>query len=310
MKTTHFSFSAIQVISLAILLILSSCVSLNHLNEAQDAFSKGAELENEQLFPGVSSDGGQNLDISRAVEQEMTNLSPSFYYTQSYAAIRQALEDEKSLQQDDLLGNALALKALCEWKLKKYGQARLTAEAAHSAFRRGNIPSPRDQAVMIALEGFIENDLAFNALGKLQREMDQKVGGSRPSSSEINQLFDEMQNFYRQNIYSLDGKAHLMEAIKIIEEAREEVSPNHPVQTYLLMSQLVCVKNWSDALSEIDRYLKKLGLGGMNNEARRWWTEEEERYNGYKTNYLEQLSNRLPGGDQNRVYSEWELILF
>ncbi len=306
----HYPYSKIKMISAAVLLLFSSCAQLNHLNQAQEAFNQGAELENRQLFPVTTSEGRANLDISKAIEQEMTNLSPTFYYAQSYAAIQKALEKEKALQEDNLLGNALALKALCEWKLKRYGQARLSAEAARNAFRQGAIPSPRDQAVMIALEGFIENDLAFNEMGALQKKIDDRIESGSALSTQAAPLFDEFQRSYRQNIHDPLGEARIEKAVQIIEKARKEINPNHPVQTYLLMSQLVCMKNWSDALNYADLMLKKLGLSGGNNEAGRWWKEEEERYTRQKTTYMEQLAGMLPKGDKNSVYQEWELLLY
>ncbi len=292
------------------LIIISACAQLNHLDRAQEAFSKGADIENRRLFSGLGTNAETNIDVSQSIEQEMTNLSPSFFYRQAYAEIQKALENDKALASDDLLGNAMALKALCEWKLQKYGEARLTAENAQQIFQRSEIPSSRDQAVMTALQGFIENDLAFNALGELKKELQQTNKDGSLSFTQVRQLFNEIQNFYRSNIFDPVGDARIEKAIQIIKNARNQVSPNHPIQSYLVMSQLVCIKNWSDAISDTDDFIKILGLGASSTNARQWWNEEANRYVIQKDIFLNELAILLPGGAQHRVYLEWKQILY
>jgi tetratricopeptide (TPR) repeat protein len=285
------------------------CAQLNHLDRAQDAFSKGAEIETQNMYVGAPTDS-RSLDISQSIQQEVTNLSPHFFYSQAYAEIRKALDNEKSLQADGVYGNALALKALCEWKLKRYGEARLTAEAAQNALRQSSPPSTRDLAVMNALEGFIENDLAYSALEALNTDIRAKMAAGAVSGTEAQQLFNNILIYYRTNIFDLVGEARIEKAIGIIRSAKREVSSNHPIQTYLIMSQLVCVKNWSDALSDIDILLKELGLGASNTQARQWWNTEAERYITQKNEFLNELSAALPDGAQNRIYKEWLLLLY
>ncbi len=293
-----------------LLIFLLSCAQLNHLDRAQEAFSKGAEIETRSLYAGASSNSQPSLDISENIQQEMTNLSPHFFYAQAYSEIRKALQDEKPLQNDGIYGNALALKALCEWKLKRYGEARLSAEAARNALRQSVPPSTRDLAVMQALEGFIENDLAFTSLGELNTDIRQKTSSNAISRTQAQQTFNDILIFYRTNIFDLVGDARIEKALDIIRSAREEVSANHPIQTYLIMSQLVCVKNWSDALSDIDVFLKDLGLGASSNQARQWWNAEAQRYITQKDGLLNELAAALPDGAQNRIYKEWLLLLY
>jgi len=291
-------------------LLLAGCARLNYLDRAQEAFSQGAEIENRQLFAGADIADIEGSDISRAIQQEMTNLSPAFFYTQAYADIKKALEKETALASDGLLGNALALKALCEWKLKRYGEARLTAEAARTAFANQPTPSPRDEAVMGALEGFIENDMAFSALGLLEQETLPKINTGSLSATQARVILQQIQDRYQENFNAPSGDSHIEKALRIIGTERERVTPNHPVQAYLVMSQLVCVKNWSDAISLIDRFLKMPGLSAVASEARPWWREEADRYIREKDKYLEELAGRLPGGEQNQVYLEWKQLLF
>lgn len=290
---------------------ISSCAHLLDFDAAQSAFSKGAELETRQLFASnIINTEGNAIDISQSVQKEMTDITPDFYYARAYAAINRSIKKNGELKKDDLLGNALALKALCEWKLKKYGEARLTAQKANFALLEQTTPSVRDKAVMTALEGFIENDLAYNALNDIQNNIDDKLSGGALEGLEAAQLYDDIKAFYGKYIHKEDKSANIDKAIKIIQSAIDQTPANHPLQVYLVMSQLVCMKNWSDALNATNELLKKLGLNDENSSAKKWLLEETDKYVAEKDKHLNSLSDIMPQGENDALFREWKRILY
>ncbi|MEL7122193.1 MAG: hypothetical protein AAFO07_22280 [Bacteroidota bacterium] len=312
MKTPLLKIYKARFLALCMgLALLSSCAQLNYLDRAQDSFSKGAEIENRQLFGvNLNSDPGAAGNISDAVQQELTSISPRFYYSQAYAEIQKAVQKAPQLQKDDLLGNALSIKALCEWKLKYYGKARTSAGEALVAFSASEVPSPRDQAVMIALDGFIENDMAYNALGELETKIDNAISDRSPTQLEAMKLFDDIKSFYKQNIISENGNAKIEKAIELIQKAKDQLSATHSLQSYLIMSQLACVKNWSDALNTIESSLKSLGLNDNGSSPRKWFDGEVDKYEASKEGLLEELASKLSNQKSHPAYQQWEELLF
>lgn len=297
-------------LSLLSLLALSACAQLVHFDTAQSSFSKGAELENRQLFAGnILDDSEKSFNVSRSVQQEMTDLTPEFYYARAYASIQDALKRKGALKKDGLLGNAMALKALCEWKLKKYGEARLTAQQAKIMFLTDSIPSVRDRAVMTALEGFIENDMVYNEIGRIEKQISQKLTETALSGVETAELYEDIEVFYKTYIRSDKNTSRLLNGLKIIQKAKDDAPFNHPIQPYLTMSQLVCMKNWSDAVNKTNELLKKIGLSDPESSARKWVTAEREIYEKERDEYLEQLAKELPGNTQDAAYVQWKKIL-
>lgn len=302
----------IRLLPLVIIsLLFSACAQLIEFDTAQSSFSKGAEIENRQLFTSNLTNAEDNsLDISSSVQQEMTSLTPEFYYSRAYAAINKAIKKSAELKKDGLLGNAMALKALCEWKLKKYADARLSALEAHTTLSADQVPSPRDRAVMTALGGFIENDLAYVALNNLEQKVNTQLTSASLSGMEAAQIYDDIKAFYSQYIRTGDQTANIEKAVKIIESAKQEAPSTHPIQSYLIMSQLVCMKNWSDALSITSDLIKKIGLNDGESSAQKWWQAEVEKYVNAKDKYLKELSTKVPDGEGNTLYQEWKKILF
>ena len=162
-------------------------------------------------------------------------------------------ESADKLRSDQLLGNALTLKALCEWRLSQFSQAVATARSAQSA--EAEPLFPRDRALLRALPGLIKTDQAY-----------QKIMERKPLA-EIEQL-----------LVSGDG------ANADIQAARELVDRDHPVQIYLLQAQLAAYRNFTVAefrlnnnatlpmdhparakaniqLKELDRLCKATGAG-------------------------------------------------
>jgi hypothetical protein len=202
------------------LLLLSGCAAhVNHLRDAQAAFNEAATFENDtRVQPRASTPMAIQSGYS-AVIVSLTKLE------QDRDALRQ-------LQQDKLYGNALALKALAYWRLRKYDLASAAGEAA---LREGLEPGTRDRALMIALPTLIRNDQAHARLyAPLEKELAQKP---EERLAAITQL--------------------LGSNVKILDDATTGLEPQHPVQAYLATVGLVTMKNFVDACSRLAGDLAK-----------------------------------------------------
>ncbi|WP_370154503.1 hypothetical protein [Ferrovibrio sp.] len=90
-------------VALAFSLLLGGC-GAHRLSQAQDAFSKGAELENRAAALSADSIAAYG--------------SPFGYYRQADSILRRDTDERKDdLQQDGLLGTAYALHALTLWRM-------------------------------------------------------------------------------------------------------------------------------------------------------------------------------------------------
>lgn len=195
-------------VALALVVVLADgCATVNRLREAQDAFNQGAAAENAQrLVPGTAADTLTSLTSVRT----------------SYATALQSLEklsddERKSLRDDGLLGAALTLKALCQWRLGEYDKALATVVDA-----KKDTPEqiyPRDQALLLALPGLIKTDQAYDKTLK------------KESFGDIKEL-----------LVGTSG------AVSDIQKARGAVGDKHPVQIYLIQAQLAAYRNYMVAV--------------------------------------------------------------
>ncbi|HSB80467.1 MAG TPA: hypothetical protein VLM91_16930 [Candidatus Methylomirabilis sp.] len=193
--------------------LTAGCATTNYLREAQDAFNQGAAAENAQrLAGGTPQEALASLTAVRT----------------SYASALLSLDklsdsDKQSLQKDGLLGSALTLKALCQWRLGLYDKALATAADATSS-----VPEqiyPRDRALLLALPGLIKTDQAYD---KILRK----------------QSFDEV----KELLVGSKG------AVANIQSARGAVGKEHPVQGYLIQAQLAAYRNYTVALDTFQNH--------------------------------------------------------
>ena len=216
--------------------LAAGCATANGLREAQDAFSRAAiaetraraALEPKMLIdavkPGASVDGplarGQPIDVPAdpAVELAVARAG----YAATVRAIS-AIEGERQLKADKLLGTALTLKALAQWRLGLYAEAVRTAERADR--EAGDQLFPRDRALVVALPGLIRNDEAFR---KIYRDWpaEQRAG-----------VFQEV-------LRLLDTSHAVLQAARATAAAADAT---HPVLVYLIQSQLATYQNRRDA---------------------------------------------------------------
>jgi hypothetical protein len=105
------------------------------------------------------------------------------------------------------------------WRLQKYEQAYTIQQRA--AVFKTQLGS-RDQALLIALAGFIENDQAYAVLKNLT--------GRQVALTEAQPL-----------------QLSFVFTIERLQAARKHTSARHPIHKYLLLSQLGAYKNLSQA---------------------------------------------------------------
>ncbi|RMG81073.1 MAG: hypothetical protein D6714_13570 [Bacteroidetes bacterium] len=261
------------------LLFLASCAHLTSLDRAQDAFSKGADLENKALF-GQTAAGP---------------ASPETYYTLAYGEVKNALRSKGKLARVGVLGSAWSLKALCEWKLKDYEAARKSAKVAKENLLTGpgRPELRRDYAVMEALDGLIGIERANDDLYVFFRE-------KNPSA-------EEAKSKYNQLIFSENEPAQLQRAMDELETVYSRVANKHEVRIYLKSAQLAGLKVWSDALDLVRRKMQsERTFSGTNSD---WFDTEESRFLDKKAQYLKDLGNLLPGKKEHPLYDYWNKLL-
>lgn len=262
---------------------LSGCVSIAHLEQAQDAFSKGAELENSLKFD---------------TRQSLTGASPGTYYAMAYAAVKKALAKSSNLDKDLLLGNAQALKALCEWKLKDYDAAEQSALIAYQTlgnYENEGLYLPRDKAMMMALKGIILIEMSGDSLALLGRR-------GWPNPDEAVLLFEKL-------IAGKEGKITL--ALGILDDAAQHTSPDHDIQAYLVLCRLSGLKVWSDGIDFVKNSIDEDRT--LDNNARTAYygklNQSRQQFLQLKENGLRALAGYLPQKDSNPTYRYWQMIL-
>ena len=186
------------------------CAQINHLREAQDAFNQAAHSENALRFNPVPNIEAAGLSAAART---------------GYASVLVSLDrldpqEISRLKGDKLWGNVLALKALTQWRLRLYPQAKKTATAALEL--PGDELHPRDRTLMTALPALIRIDQVHHFI----------------SLREINENEEISKNDFDANI-----RTPLLNAVTILDGARKLVAPDEPVQIYLIQAQLAAYRN-------------------------------------------------------------------
>ena len=194
---------------------LSGCSYLKEFQAAQDSFNVAAEMDNLSKFSPNSSANVGNLPVTVGGARAS--------YSLAYEHISKILNDgnKAKLRKDGLLGTALTIKALCEWKLKMDG-ATATASEALEVLKADSSVQARDLAVLTALPGLIKADQAY-AFTQV-----------RPKKE-----------------FAMIKKS-IISAREDFKNAKRSVDSRHNVQTYLIMSELALFSTWNVAASRID----------------------------------------------------------
>ena len=154
-------------------------------------------------------------------------IAVSSQVTSSYRQTVKILADlldskSQGLQEDNLLGTAYTLKAYAEWRLGDYQAAISSSTAALEAKL-----FPRDLALITALRGLIKNDQAY---------------------------FHMQEKDYAYK----DIKTLLEEALEDIDKGLATVGKDNRIRTYLLLSELIVLKNWTDFRGEPRQFAREI----------------------------------------------------
>jgi hypothetical protein len=201
-----------KAIGLLLCVVVSGCAEVNRLREAQEAFSRAADAENrERLADAPSAGFGEAADVASA----RAGYGAALLELEALEADSRA---KASLEADHLWGTALALKALCEWRLGLHDRALISAAGAAAS---GDSLGPRDRAMMAALPGLVMTDQLF---AKLDRKRRGQPAGEWEAAK------------------SLGGRA-----MEVLESARKDTDAEHPLRSYLYQAQLAAWRNLRQA---------------------------------------------------------------
>ncbi|HOY18136.1 MAG TPA: hypothetical protein PLC89_12600 [Haliscomenobacter sp.] len=292
------------LLTLGILVIIQGCAQLNYLDQAQNAFNQGATLESNRNF-------GEQPNLEQpfaAGSQAMSFATPDLCYQLAYAQVNKALEKESKLKADGVLANAQALRALSAWKLGLYQQASESALAAKIALQDSDVALPRESAMMTALEGLIQADQAYAAVQKFKLENQSR--STTPNASEALSMMENVKKQYEENIVNFSGTGRIEKSLAVLDQAKKEIPERADIQTYFIMSQLAALKSWLDNLDQIYSLLKTFGFANTNNDLKRWFDQENERYAQKRNQYMAQLAPLLPQQKENVLYKRWEEWLY
>jgi hypothetical protein len=212
--------SRIAVLCSMLLLIVwaAGCANINHLREAQDAFNQAAAAENALRFESTSP----IADSASAAAATWSSARNS--YSSALLSIEKlASGDEQRLRANGLWGTTLTLKAISQWRLGMSDKALATVDEARAS--ASDQINPRDQALLLALPGLIKSDQAYD-----------KILRQRPLA-EVEAL-----------LIGSNG------AVVNMEAARASVDRDHPVNLYLLQSELTAYRNFMVAKDRLDNH--------------------------------------------------------
>jgi hypothetical protein len=198
------------LLALVFMVACIGCAQVNHLREAQDAFNQAAHTENALRFNPVPN--SEAVSLSAAAR--------TGYASVLFSLDRLNLQETGRLKGEKLWGNVLALKALTQWRLRLYPQAKKTAAAALQL--PVDALHPRDRTLMAALPALIRIDQVNHFISL----------GEGIENREIS-----------KNDFDANIRIPLLNAMTILDEARRLVAPDEPLQIYLIQAQLAAYRN-------------------------------------------------------------------
>ena len=233
-RTTAWSWHIILIVLIYLSAGCANISSVNHLHQAQQAFNNAASIENNSRFnfhDPLSQDNYNpivDLNIVRSG------------YTAALEILRQMPDEEKNmLVKDRLWGVKLTLEGLTLWRLGKYEEAfkiiRLADENSDQIY-------PRDAAILTALPGLIKIDLAFQKILEVKDEGDEV---KKEALKNITQRLVEIDNANPKTKWS---------AVHTLKKARAKVNKEHPVNSYLIQSQLIAYRNYKVAYTSMSTH--------------------------------------------------------
>lgn len=205
-QTQQLPYSIRRVVQstvlVALVMMASACGTIRHIREAQDAFNNAAEAERAAPF---ETDPSARWVSTAAAE----------YRLALGLTARELRDNRQALDEDDLLGTALMLKALCIWRLGDLGEMPLQGNELTSALDVVSAFGPeklgtRDRTLFFALPGLRDHDLGLRAAD-----------------------YEGAKSFFTS-------------AVQKIDEAITRANPpaNHPIRQYLHLAQLQSLRAW------------------------------------------------------------------
>jgi hypothetical protein len=205
---------------------------VNHLHQAQQAFNNAASIENKFRF--VPHEQISNDKINPIMELSVARSG----YAAALVILRQMPDEEKQmLVNDKLWGVKLTLEGLTLWRLGKYEEVLKVIDEANN--ESTDQIYPRDAALLIALPGLIKIDLAYQKILEVKDA----------NNIEIKKVLKGV----TLRLVEMDDTKKRIEwsAVQHIKEARRKVNKLHPVNSYLIQSQLAAYRNYKVAYTSI-----------------------------------------------------------
>lgn len=310
------SYTYPALLSLLIVLLLPACFPAIQLYQGASAdFSKGAEKEMKDVlatrFDNAPADVVPTLSQVLNTEGEGTfnNLSYIQLYQNALDKLDKALKKKGALQESDVLGNALTVKALAAWKLKRYEEAESAAEEARALFKTQEENSPRDEVLSEAVPSLITLDMVYDSTHQLIEDLKSITNtASDLPKSEAMSLFANFQAAYTTSIQHEDANSRsLLNAFDELDQVRAVSDPDKKsVCQFVLLSELTGLKNWYDALFHIDNVMKLSQVKQSEVEVKNWITAERDRYEDKRKVMMEELLESLGGSEDHPTYAFWD----
>lgn len=303
-----FHFNSLSL--LLLFLLVNSCKAPEAYRRAATAFSQGAELEMRDRFIDLSGDAPKGIisinDLYQAPPANQDRTADE-YYQDAMKELGAALKGESQLKKIDVLDNALAIKALTQWRQGSYEDAKATALEALPLLEQDNGDENdfRDLAMMEALPGLINVDQAYNALQNTNELAEQL--SNAVDAEEKAMLYEKIkQNFLDFGNSEEDGASSVARALTLIQRAYDKVPDEGSLRLYLLNSQLAGLDSWGDLRAETFKAARRSNIG---TEELAWLDQERMKYDDMVINYLAKLEVMMPDGEESKLYRFWKRVL-
>jgi len=308
MKNQHILSMLLFVLLLG---AMSSCKAPAAYQKSLVTFSQGAELEMRERYREVAATlpaNFANLDqLYPATGAIDPRLTAEKCYEEASKAAATALKGEAQLRKLNVLDNTYAIQALIFWRQEKYAAAKTTASKAEPLLEedKGDENDRRDLAMMQALPGLINLDLAYGALEKAIELGKTLLATTNPAEQAA--IYQQLKNSYQQFATSeADGAPSVVRALTLLDRATAAAGEEQAVKLYLLNSQLAGLDTWGDLLVATFNAARRSEAPSTDLE---WISGERTRYEASVTAHLAKLANSLPDGKNNKLYIYWKQVL-
>ena len=317
MKNGITNPSSILIIAL---IFISSCQAPEAYRNALEAFSQGAQLEMKERFPTQDATSGAELpndfiffdDLYKASGTVDATMPFSKYYAKALAEADAALKGEKQLKKNNMLDNAYAIKALTQWRQGNYEAANQLASQAEPLLRQdnGGEDDIRDLAMMQALPGLINIEKAYAALEASGKAMENLIEISTLGAEERDVAYKKVKAIYETFVTDdTDGAASISRGLALIQRAIDNVEDNDAIVLYLRNAQLASMDTWGDILLNVYTTSRRLIVSQFAPDEVKWINDERQVYDKLLADYLSNLADELPDGEDDKLYRYWKKVL-